>query len=69
MCKVRLNPILVIMRNEQIYSEFQVPTAIASCFSMYLSAYLHTTSVRVLGIPIRDIGSCGTKPASSDAVH
>lgn len=55
------------MRNEQIYSEFQVPTAVASCFSM--SAYLYTTSVCVLGIPIRGIGSCGTKPASSDAVH
>lgn len=56
------------MRNEQFYLQFQAPTAIASSFSMYLSAYLHAPHVSVFGVAARCIGACGTKPASSDAM-
>lgn len=57
------------MRNEQFYLGFQVPTAIASFFSMYLTAYLHTPYVYAFEVPARRTGACGTKTASSDAMH
>jgi len=58
-----------MMRNEHFYSQFQVPTAIASFLSMYLSVYLCTPYVSGFGVPASCIGVCGTKPASSHALH
>lgn len=69
MCKIRFHPTSVMMRNEHFYLQFQVPTVIASFFSIYLSAYLHAPYVCGFGVPATCIGACGTKPASSDAMH